>query len=281
MRIAVTGGSGYVGRAVLSELRSHGHEPYGVDQAPPRDRADEHVLADVLDAAAVEAAFDGADAVVHLAGVPAPERDTDARTLEVNVLGTYNVFAAAAARGIPRVVWASSETVLGVPLERENPLYAPMDEAHPVRPETPYALSKVVGEEIGRYFTRCHGVCSVALRFAMIVHPSDYAQFHEDFDDVVGRRWNLWAYVDRRDAARAVRLALERPLTGAHELIVAAADTVMERDSAALVAEAFDGVPLARPMEGHETLLAIDAARATIGYEPAHSWRDATDDPAP
>lgn len=275
MRIAVTGGSGYVGTAVVEELRRRGHEPYCVDLKPPRDPATPHIAADVLDRDALTAAFDGAGAVVHLAAVPAPDRDTDERTLQVNVMGTYAVFAAAAANRIDRVVWASSETVLGVPFEQRAPVYAPIDASHPARPETPYGLSKVLGEDVGRYFARCHGIASVALRFAMVVHPDDYSSFREDFDDVVGRRWNLWAYLDLRDAARATGLAVDCPLTGAHEVVVAAADTAMDRESAALMREGFPGVPLKGEITGHETLLSNDAAAALLGYEPGHSWRDA------
>lgn len=92
--------------------------------------------------------------------------------------------------------------------------------------------------------------------------------------DAASRRWNLWGYVDPRDVAAACRLAVEAELTGSHNVIIAAADTVMDRPSAELLAEVFPGVPSRRELRGHETLLAIDAARDLIGYRPAHSWRD-------
>ena len=88
------------------------------------------------------------------------------------------------------------------------------------------------------------------------------------------RKWNLWGYVDARDVAQAARLALEAPIDGAEVAIVAAADTVMTRPSADLMAEAFPTVPMRRPVDGRDTLLAIDHARRLLGYEPAHRWAD-------
>jgi nucleoside-diphosphate-sugar epimerase len=91
------------------------------------------------------------------------------------------------------------------------------------------------------------------------------------------RQWNLWGYVDVRDVAAACRLALEAPahaVSGSPAFIVAAADTVMDTASAALLAEVFPGVPVRGELGEFETLLGIDRARAVLGYEPRHSWRD-------
>jgi nucleoside-diphosphate-sugar epimerase len=106
------------------------------------------------------------------------------------------------------------------------------------------------------------------------MEPADYARFPSWQDDARIREWNLWGYVDARDVAAAVRNAVEADTTGAEVCIVAAADTVMNRDSADLMAEVFPDVPLRRAVSGRETLLAIDHARDVIGYEPAHSWHD-------
>jgi nucleoside-diphosphate-sugar epimerase len=89
---------------------------------------------------------------------------------------------------------------------------------------------------------------------------------------VHARKWNLWGYVDARDVAQSCRLALEKDVTGAEACIVAAADTVMERPSAELMAEVYPDVPL-RDVSGTATLLSIQKARRLLGYEPAHSWR--------
>jgi nucleoside-diphosphate-sugar epimerase len=108
------------------------------------------------------------------------------------------------------------------------------------------------------------------------MEPDDYKRFPSWQSDPLIRKWNLWGYVDARDVATAVRNALDAELSGAEICIVAAADTVMERDSADLMAEVFPDVPLRRPVHGRETLLSIDRAHELIGYQPAHTWLDET-----
>ena len=183
------------------------------------------------------------------------------------------MFAAAEASGVGRVVWASSETVLGLPFDTP-PLFAPIDETIEPRPETSYALSKLAGETLAVQFARRTGIPFLGLRISNIMEPDDYAAFPGYWDDARLRRWNLWGYVDVRDVAQAVRRGLEADLAGAEVCIVAAADTVMTRPSAELMAEVFPTVPLRRTIKGRETLLAIDKARRLLGYEPEHRWAD-------
>jgi nucleoside-diphosphate-sugar epimerase len=108
------------------------------------------------------------------------------------MLSTYNVFEAAHLLGLARVVWASSETILGLPFDRKPPAYAPIDEEHPPRPESSYALSKLLGEELARQLHRWTGTPYVALRFSNIMEPGDYERFPSFWSDTSLRRWNLW-----------------------------------------------------------------------------------------
>jgi nucleoside-diphosphate-sugar epimerase len=218
-------------------------------------------------------ALAGADAVVHFAAIPAPGLRPAGDIFRINALSTYNVFAAAEAHRMRRVVWASSETVLGLPFDRP-PDFAPIDETIEPRPESSYSLSKLVGETMAGQFARRTGIGFVGLRISNIMEVPDYALFPSYWDDAQLRRWNLWGYVDARDVAQAVRLALTAPVERAEICIVAAADTVMLRPSADLMAEVFPSVPLRRPVEGRDTLLAIDHARRLLGYEPAYRWQD-------
>jgi len=173
-------------------------------------------------------------------------------------------------------VWASSETTLGLPFDTP-PRYAPVDEDHYPVPTSTYALSKVASETIAGHIAQWSGIPYIALRFSNIMAPEDYEWFAEFQDDPATRKWNLWGYIDQRDVAQSCRLALEAdPATvqGNPAFIIAAADTVMDRPSAGLLAEVFPGVKLTRDVGEFGTLLAIDRAREVLGFAPAHSWRD-------
>ncbi len=273
MRVVVTGGSGKAGRWVVRDLREHGHDVLSVDLVPDGTELGMYLLADLADYGQTVEALAGADAVVHLAAIPTPELAPASRIFAVNALSTYNVFAAAELHRLRRVVWASSETVLGLPFDTP-PLFAPIDETIEPRPESSYALSKLVGETMAAQFHRRTGIPIVGLRISNIMEPQEYAGFPAWWGDARERRWNLWGYVDVRDVAQACRLALDAPVDNAEVCIVAAADTVMTRPSADLMAEVFPSVPITRPLEGRETLLSIDRARRLLGYEPAHRWAD-------
>ena len=274
--VVVTGGAGKAGRAVVADLLEHGYDVVSVDLLrDPNLTEGQQLVADLTDYGETVDALKGADAVVHLAAIPAPGLKPDELTFRVNTTSTYNVFAAAQLLGLRRVVWASSETTLGLPFERELPRYAPIDEEHPLLPESSYALSKVVSEEMARQFSRWSGTPHVGLRFSNVMEPHDYERFPGFWDDVQLRRWNLWGYVDARDVAQSCRLALDADLSGAEAFIIAAADTVMNRPSADLMAEAYPDVELRGGVGEFGTLLSIEKARRQLGYEPAFSWRDA------
>jgi nucleoside-diphosphate-sugar epimerase len=273
MRIVVTGGSGKGGAWVVRDLRDHGHDVLNVDTRHDGSAFGLCLLADLTDLGQVQEALSGADAVVHFAAIPAPQLRPEGETFRNNAMSTYNVFAAAVAHGIKRVVWASSETVLGLPFDIP-PLFAPIDETIEPRPESSYALSKLVGETMATQFARRTVTTFMGLRISNIMEPQDYALFPGYWDDAQIRKWNLWGYVDARDVAAAARLGLEADVDGAEVCIIAAGDTVMTRPSADLMAEVFPSVPLRRAVEGRETLLSIDRARRLLGYQPAHRWED-------
>ena len=278
-RICVTGASGKAGRAVVADLREHGYDVLATDAAVSREDRDEGMLrADLTDyGQAVEALSQaGADAVVHLANIPAPGLSTPAITFNSNITMNFNVFQAAAALKLDRVVWASSETTLGLPFDTP-PRYAPVDEDHYPVPTSTYALSKVASETVAGHIAQWSGLPFIALRFSNIMAPEDYQRFAEFQDDPHARKWNLWGYIDQRDVALSCRLALEADagtVTGNPAFIIAAADTVMNRPSAELLAEVFPGVRLTRDVGESGTLLAIDRAREVLGFHPEHSWRD-------
>ncbi|BCJ47136.1 UDP-glucose 4-epimerase [Actinoplanes ianthinogenes] len=276
MRIAVTGGTGKLGRAVVADLREHGNEVINLDAAAQRPdiRIDLTDYGQTIEAlTAIDDRYDRIDAVVHLAAIPAPGLTGNAATFQNNITATYNVFAAAKAAGITNVVWASSETLLGIPFDTPPP-YIPLDEEYPARPESRYALVKHLEEEMAGQFCRWDpSLKMVGLRFSNVMESADYAEFPSFDKDPQLRKWNLWGYIDARDGAQAVRKALAYPATGVEVFIIANADTVMSRSSASLAAEVYPGVPVRKELGEHETLLSIDKARRLLGYEPEHTWR--------
>ncbi len=276
-RICVTGASGQAGRAVVTELREHGYDVAATDVLVTRaDRQCGMLQADLTDYGQAVEALSNADAVVHLANIPAPGLSTPAVTFNSNITMNFNVFTAAAQAKLERVVWASSETTLGLPFD-VPPRYAPVDEDHYPVPTSTYALSKVASETIAGHLAQWSGIPYIALRFSNIMAPDDYQRFPSFWPDPHSRKWNLWGYIDERDVAASCRLALEAPaeaVKGNPAFIIAAADTVMNRPSAALLAEVFPDVPLTRDVGEFGTLLAVDRARQVLKFEPRHTWRD-------
>jgi len=273
-RSVVTGSSGKAGRAVVHDLIEHGYAVLGVDTVAAREPSSPQIRADLTDLGQTFEVLRNADAVVHLAAIPAPGLVSDEVTFRNNTLSTYNVFSAATALGVQRIVWASSETTLGLPFDRQPPAYAPIDEQHPLWPESSYALSKVLGEQMAQQFSRWSGIPIVGLRFSNIMEPGDYQRFPGFWSDPRLRKWNLWSYVDARDVAQSCRLGLEASVQGADVFIIAAGDTVMPQPNRELLAAVFPTVPLREGTGDHETLLSIDKARRRLGYAPQHSWRD-------
>ena len=273
MKVVVTGGSGKAGRWVVGRLREAGDDVLNVDWTHDGSAHGLCLVTDLTDPGQAFDALSGAQAVVHLAAIPAPEVRPASETFRINMLSTYNVFAAAEAHRLTRVVYASSETILGLPFD-VPPAFAPIDETHPPRPESSYSLAKLAGETIAEQFVRRTAVPYVGLRISNIMEPEDYRAFPGYWQDATLRKWNLWGYVDARDVAAACELGLTASLEGHEIAIIAAADTCMTRDSASLMAEVYPDVRLTRDLRGRETLLAIDRARDVLGYVPRYSWTD-------
>jgi UDP-glucose 4-epimerase len=278
MRIALTGSSGKLGSVVLRELRAAGHEVIGMDvvgaRGPGFVRVDLTDYGQVVDAlTGVNDQHDGFDAVVHLAAIPAPGIAPDVATFHNNMPSTFNVFWAAIRLGITRIVYASSETVLGLPFDVPPP-YIPVDEDYPARPESVYSLVKHLEEQLAIELVRWNPDVSItALRFSNVMVPDDYAAFPYD-SDPRERKWNLWGYIDARDGAQAIDRALQVAPPGFDRFIIAAADTVTTTPNTELVAEVFPDVPVHGDLGENDTMLSIAKARRLLGYDPEYSWRD-------
>jgi len=286
LRVCVTGAAGMTGAAAVTALLEAGHAVVATDTRPRPEAADGwdgdviYTRADLIDYGQAVDILDGCDAVVHLANIPAPGLVTAARTLDENSAMNSHVFLAARQVGLSRVVWASSETTLGLTFGPDNPpRYAPVDEDHYPYPTSTYALSKVLGETQAATLARWSGTPHAALRLSNVIPVERYATFPQDWADPQRRMFNLWSYIDVRDAAGACLAALTAPLEGARSYVIAATDSAMATPSAELMATHFPDVPLRGDLGTYESLLSGARAHEELGFVPQHSWRDHVDAP--
>ena len=291
MRIFFTGGSGKAGKHVVAHLAEQGHQVTNADLVPlgNPDVADLHV--DLTDLGQTYSAIAGLatmdeldlatkpsyDAVVHFAAVPRILLTSDAATYAANVLSTYNVLEAATRLGVPKIVFASSETTYGICFAQgeRRPDYLPVDEDHPTVPEDSYAMSKVAGEATARSFQARTGADIYGLRINNVIEPHEYAELFPAFvADPALRRRNIFAYIDTRDLGQMVQRCLEVDGLGYEVFNVANADLSVAATTQELRDRFYDDVELRREMGSDETFYCIDKARDLLGYAPEHSWRD-------
>jgi len=269
MRIAVTGASGKLGAVVVEYLQDAGHDILSLDRVG--ERRDGFLVVDFTDYGQVVDALAGVEAIVHLAAIPAPGIAPEVETFHNNMLSTFNVFQAARRLGISRIVYASSETLLGLPLDIA-PAYIPLDEDFESRPESMYAVVKHLEEELAQKFVRWDPALSItALRFSNVMVEADYASFASFTPE--NRKWNLWGYIDARDAAQAVLLSLQRNRPGFDRFIIANSNTVLGVPSSELLAAHFPEVEVRGQLGEFETLLSIEKARRELSYKPKFDWR--------
>ncbi|ROS76642.1 NAD(P)-dependent oxidoreductase [Cellulomonas sp. PhB143] len=299
MRILVTGARGRVGRYTVAHLADAGHDVTATDLAPerpaPPDAPDvPYVQADLTDAGEVFSLVGGwtgreggpkqgpFDAVVHAGAIPAPGRHAPHTLFRNNVMGVFDVVEACVRWGVPRLVNVSSETVAGFAFsERPTlPHYLPLDEEHPLEPQDPYGLGKVVGEEICDAAVRRSDLRVVSLRPTWVQEESTYEPFLGPLvADPDAGVTNGWSYVDVRDLAEAIRLAVECDLPGHEAFYVSAADTVGGRDLHAAWRRVYPDAPTElRPVDRPDAA-GVSSAKAArlLGWTPRRSWRDVLD----
>lgn len=280
-RVCVTGGSGGAGDAVIQDLLASGFECRNLDIKAPRVLRCAFLQVDMCDYDAVFKAMAGCEMLVHFAGNPHPDSDhvEGADRFQNNTVAQFNAFSAAMAHGIRKIVWASSETIFGFPFATNTPTHVPLDETATPDPQTSYAISKAASETIAKLMAAQHGASIIGLRLSNVLYDDPEAEpsFQKIpgyWDDLHHRKFNLWGYIDSRDAARAVRLALTSDLTGAEVFNIAAVDTIMRQDSRTLIENVMPGVAMADDMAGRQAMLDCSKAKRMLGWTPEYTWEN-------
>lgn len=291
MRILFTGGSGKAGQEVVPWLLAQGHRVVNLDLQPLDLPGVDNLTGDVTNSGHVfnaltsYANFDELepgtgvpkfDAVVHFAAVPRILLTTDDECFRVNTMGTYRVIEAAVKLGIPKVVFASSETTYGICFAdgERKPDYLPVDEAYDVLPQDSYALSKLCNEMTARSFQARSGIDIYGLRINNVIAPEQYeTDFPYWLDHPEVRRRNLFAYIDGRDLGQMVDLCLKTDGLGYQIFNVANEDHSVRLKTSEIVAQFYRGVPMKHEMGEDETFFCIAKAKLLLGFKPKHGWR--------
>ncbi len=283
MKLVVTGATGAAGSWLVDHFADSGHEVIGIDLDRPTEGRDNvtFLRADLTDQGQ---AWEGIltanpDAVVHFAGIPRLGVAPGTETFMTNVASAYHVFEAAGRIGAD-VVWASSESLYGMPFAAEPflPAYLPIDESHPQRPEDGYGLSKLVGEAIAAKTVRRYGVSVTSIRPSWIQYPGEYqaTDGRSAFDpESAPPSGNFWSYVDIRDVVSIVDAALESTSDGHEAYHAMAADNYLGRPTADVIKAVFGDLPNECDLEGEQSAFSTAKAQTELGWEPAYGWREA------
>jgi nucleoside-diphosphate-sugar epimerase len=274
-KILVTGGSGKAGKWVIKDLLEHGYQVRNVDLKPSNLAHTFYV--DLCDLGQTFGVVEGMDAIVHLAAIPWPGEHAPEVVFRNNMLSTFNVLQAACVLGVKKIVLAGSESALGFPFmfQRFSPEYLPIDEDHPLKAQDAYGIAKILIEEMGRGFVRRDPTLSIiTLRLSYIIPPESYLEeLRQAWSDIQNNDFNLWAYIDGRDAAQAFRLALEYPHSGYEVFYIAAPDTLMREPTLQLIEQRYPGVShIAEEFGGRMSPLDCRRAERVLGFKAHYTW---------
>ncbi len=273
--ILVTGAAGRLGKRVVRQLLDAGREVRATDRVPFDESPVPVVQADLCDWEQAAALVDGVEAIIHMGAIPGPLRAEPRVIFENNMVSTFNLFMAAAERGIRRVVFSSSAFAMGWAHDPDAfvPEYLPLDEEHPMTPFEPYGLSKQLGEYVARMFTRTSDMSVVSIRFTNMVPPEEQtfpwpAPTPENPTTLV-----MWAYADPRDVADAHVLSLDAPIEGHEAFLIAQPVTRFSEPTVDLIRRNLgSGVEIRRELRDNASVISTEKARRVLGWAPERSW---------
>lgn len=272
MKIAITGGSGRVGKAIVTQAFADGHEVVNIDQADSPFVDQPHyafIQTDLTDYDAFVRAIRGCDALIHMAAIAAPGHQPDHQVHNNNVVTSYNALRAAVDVGITRVCQASSVNATGLAYSRWPHFdYFPLDEEHPTYNEDPYSLSKWICEEQGNSFARRYEKMVIAsMRFhGVVAKRADMAQaLKRGHNDAMTK--NLWAYTLSDAAARSCLLSLTADFTGHEAFYIVAPDTITDTPSLELKEKFYPDVPVRGDLSGNKSFFDSSKAERLLGWK--------------
>ena len=276
MKIVVTGGSGRAGQYIIPELVSHGYEVVNADIMRGPDQGARFVAVDVSDFGHIVSVTKGAGAIIHMAAIPTPLMAPEHEMFRVNMASNWNVLEAAEIHDIPKVVMASSVNAIGAVFSKAPvaPEYFPIDEQHPTRAEDGYAQSKWLGEEMADAFCRRRDMQIASMRFhALMDEETQHERQEHPVTDPTGRRsMDFWGWTDRRDAARACRLAIEKDWPGHEAFFINGTETTLSIPTLEAVERVYPGVPLRKPLDGFASVLDTSKAKQLMGWVHETQW---------
>lgn len=270
MNVLITGGTGFIGKFLIPELKKD-HKITIFGRSKPQGDAP-FTGGDLRDYESVKNAAKNIDAIVHLGAVTAGKDPL--LTIDVNVRGTQNILEAMVSRGIKKIVFASSIAVLGCLSERFNPHYLPVNELHPCEPEDIYGLSKLLCEEMLKTYSRRHKISACIFRICPVMD--------------IGRNYGssllapkklpvLWSMIDVRDVVHAITLGLGNDIEGASILNIGMDDIRAEETNIKLIKgyypdaeideKYFKGSPRAAFFD-------IKKSKEVLGFKPRYKFRD-------
>jgi nucleoside-diphosphate-sugar epimerase len=271
MKLAITGGSGGIGRAVVAAAQQQGHRVVNIDRVPPPAEHPQpgvaFVQADMSDYDTLKAAFAGCDGLIHLAAIPSPGHHPDHVVHNNNVVGSYNALCAAVEQGVRRITQASSVNAMGHAYSRDPRYdYFPIDEAHPTYNEDPYSLSKWICEQQADSLCRRYeDLRIVSLRFHWVV--SDIALPREAFGNTPGQHKHLWGWTHLDAAVRACLLGVTADYQGHHALFIIGSTTAVETPSLELAQRFYPHVPIRGDMPGNRSFFDSSKAERLLGWK--------------